>query len=105
MASLERRTPPGTSRDGCSPSSDSLLDPSGFADGDRDQIADAVAAGQRGLGALRNGGQPAARAAAESAFEAIADELSLEGWRRRSVRWMLVHEPDRVASMFRSPKC
>jgi hypothetical protein len=78
----------------------SLLNPFSLRDGDRDQIADAVAAGQRRLGALRNGGQPAARAAAESAFEAIADELSLEGWRRRSVRWMLVHEPDRVASMF-----
>ena len=56
--------------------------------------------GQRRLGALRNGGQAAARAAAESAFDAIADELSIEGWRRRAVRWMLVHEADRVPSMF-----
>ena len=30
----------------------------------------------------------------------MADELMMEGWRRRSVRWMLVHEADRVASMF-----
>jgi hypothetical protein len=26
--------------------------------------------------------------------------LTLEGWRRRAVRWMLVHEADRVPSMF-----
>jgi hypothetical protein len=78
----------------------SLLNPFALRDRDRDLIAEAVAAGQRRLGALRNGGQPAARMAAESAFDAIAEELSLEGWRRRAVRWMLVHEPDRVASLF-----
>ena len=78
----------------------SLLNPFALRDADRDAIADAVARGQRRLGALRNGGQAAARAAAESAFDAIADELSMEGWRRRAVRWMLVHEADRVPSMF-----
>jgi len=78
----------------------SLLNPFALRDADRDSIADAVAAGQRRLGALRSGGQAAARVAAESAFDAIADELSIEGWRRRSLRWMLVHEADRVASMF-----
>jgi hypothetical protein len=78
----------------------SLLNPFALRDADRDVIADAVAAGQRRLGALRNGGQAAARTAAESAFEAIAEELSIEGWRRRAVRWMLVHEADRVPSMF-----
>jgi hypothetical protein len=78
----------------------SLLNPFALHDADRDAIADAVAAGQRRIGALRNGGQAAARAAAESAFDAIADELSIEGWRRRAVRWMLVHEADRVPSMF-----
>jgi hypothetical protein len=78
----------------------SLLNPFTFHDADRDAIADAVASGQRRLGALRNGGQAAARTAAESAFNAIADELSLEGWRRRAVRWMLVHETDRVPQMF-----
>lgn len=78
----------------------SLMNPFMLRDGDRDAISDAVAAGQRRLGALRNGGQAAARAAAESAFEAIADELSMESWRRRAIRWMLAHEADRVASMF-----
>jgi len=78
----------------------SLLNPFALHDADRDAIADAVAGGQRRIGALRNGGQAAARTAAESAFNAIADELSVEGWRRRAVRWMLVHEADRVAQMF-----
>ena len=78
----------------------SLLNPFAMRDVDRDAIADAVAGGQRRIGALRNGGQAAARTAAETAFEVIADELQIEGWRRRSVRWMLAHEPDRAASMF-----
>jgi len=78
----------------------SLMNPFTLRDADRDAIADAVAAGQRRLGALRNGGQPAARAAAEAAFDTIADELSIEGWRRRAIRWMLAHEADRVPSMF-----
>ena len=78
----------------------SLLNPFALRDADRDAIADAVARGQRRIGALRNGGQAAARAAAEAAFEAMADELSIEGWRRRAVRWMAVHEADRVPAMF-----
>ena len=78
----------------------SLLNPFAFRDADRDAIADAIARGQRRIGALRNGGQAAARAAAESAFDVIADELTIEGWRRRAVRWMLAHEADRVPSMF-----
>jgi hypothetical protein len=78
----------------------SLLNPFALRDADRDAIADAVARGQRRIGALRNGGQAAARSAADTAFEAMADELSLEGWRRRAVRWMAVHEADRVPAMF-----
>jgi hypothetical protein len=78
----------------------SLLSPFALRDADRDAIADAVSRGQRRIGALRNGGQAAARGAAEAAFEAMADELSVEGWRRRAVRWMLVHEADRVPAMF-----
>ena len=78
----------------------SLLNPFRLRDADRDAIADAIARGQRRLGALRNGGQAAARAAAESNFDAIADQLRIEGWRRRAVRWMLAHEADRVPAMF-----
>jgi hypothetical protein len=78
----------------------SLLNPFRLRDADRDAIADGIARGQRRLGALRNGGQASARAEADAAFDAIADELDMEGWRRRAVRWMLAHEADRVASMF-----
>ena len=78
----------------------SLLNPFKLRDADRDAISDAVALGQRRVGALRNGGQAAVRAAADAALDTIADELSIEGWRRRALRWMLVHEADRVPSMF-----
>ncbi len=81
-------------------SSVSLLNPFTLRDADRDAIADAIARGQRRIGALHNGGQAAARAAAESAFGLIADELAIEGPRRRALRWMLAHEADRVASLF-----
>ena len=78
----------------------SLLNPFTLRDADRDAIAAAVARGQRRIGALRNNGQAAARAAADAALEAIADELAIEGWRRRALRWMAVHEADRVPAMF-----
>ncbi len=78
----------------------SLVNPFRLRDADRDAIADGIARGQRRLGTLRNGGQAAARTAAETAFDTIADELGIEPWRRRAVRWMLVHEADRVAGMF-----
>ncbi len=78
----------------------SLLNPFALRDRDRDAIADAIARGQRRIGALRNSGQAAARTTAASAFDAVADELSIEGWRRRAVQWMLVHEADRVPAMF-----
>jgi hypothetical protein len=78
----------------------SLLNPFKLRDADRDAIADAIARGQRRIGALRNNGQAASRAAAEASFDAVADELSIEGWRRRAVRWMLAHEADKVPSMF-----
>ena len=78
----------------------SLLNPFKLRDADRDAIADAIARGQRRIGALRNGGQAAARTAADAALEIIADELSLEGWRRRTLHRMAVHEADRVPSMF-----
>jgi hypothetical protein len=78
----------------------SLLNPFKLRDADRDAIADAIARGQRRIGALRNGGQAAARSAADAALGTIADELAIEGWRRRSLRWMVVHEADRVPSMF-----
>src|SRR5439155_789054 len=35
-----------------------------------------------------------------AAFDRVADELSMEGWRRRALRWMLAHETERVGAMF-----
>src|SRR3978361_440710 len=55
----------------------SLMNPFALRDADPDVIAEAVAAGQRRIGALRTGRQGAGRAAAESALEALAAELSM----------------------------
>jgi hypothetical protein len=33
-------------------------------------------------------------------LDAVCDELALDGWRVRSMRWTLEHEPDRLPSMF-----
>jgi len=70
----------------------SLLNPFAMHDAERDLIADAIARGRRRVAALG--------AADVAAFDRIADDLLLEGWRRRAVRWMLAHETDRVPSMF-----
>jgi hypothetical protein len=70
----------------------SLLNPFAMRDADRDLIADAIARGRRRVAALA--------AADVAAFGRVADDVSLEGWRRRAVRWMLAHETDRVPSMF-----
>ncbi len=69
----------------------SLLNPFDLRDGDRDRIAQAVERGRSRV---------AAAIGDAAAFDRIADELSLEGWRRRAMRWMLAHESDRVVSMF-----
>ena len=69
-----------------------LLNPFELRDDDRDAIADAIARGRRRVGALS--------ATDTAAFDRAADALGMEGARRRAVRWALVHERDRVASMF-----
>lgn len=69
----------------------SLLNPYDLRDADRDRIAAAIDRGQRRIASVI--GDPAA-------FDQLADELSMEGSRRRAVRWMAAHEADRVASMF-----
>jgi hypothetical protein len=69
----------------------SLLNAFDLRDADRDRVAEAIDRGRRRVAALI--GDPAA-------FERAADELAIEGWRRRAVRWMLAHETDRVATMF-----
>jgi len=69
----------------------SLLNPFELRDADRDRIAAAVDRGRSRIASLIGDA---------AALDAVADELSMEGWRRRSLRWMLTHEADRVASMF-----
>ena len=65
-----------------------LLNPYDLRDADRDRIADAIDRGTRRVAELSG-----------DAFDALADEIALEPWRRRAVRWTLAHEPDRVISM------
>jgi hypothetical protein len=82
----------------------SLMSPFALRDADRDAIADAVERGRQRIAALAT---PPTRAGTPSrpndaAFELIADDLSMEGWRRRAVRWTLAHEPTRLESMFSS---
>jgi hypothetical protein len=70
----------------------SLLNPYDLRDADRDAIAQAVERGRRRIATIIGGDA--------ALLEPIADELSMEGWRRRSLRWMIKHESDRVATMF-----
>jgi hypothetical protein len=66
-----------------------LLNPFDLRDADRDRIADAIERGTQRVAAL----------AGESAIEAVADELRMEPWRRRAIRWTIAHQRDRVESM------
>jgi hypothetical protein len=79
----------------------SLMNPFHLRDADRDAIADAIGRGRRRVAGLRTVNATGATAtAAEAAFGGVADEISMEGWRRRAIRWMLAHEGDRVPTMF-----
>jgi hypothetical protein len=66
-----------------------LLNPYDLRDADRDRIADAIDRGTRRITALSGDG----------AIDGVADEISIEPWRRRALRWTLAHEPDRIASL------
>ena len=70
----------------------SLMNPYDLRDADRDAIAAAVDRGRRQIASIVGGDA--------AALERIADELSVEGWRRRALRWMLAREPDRIPAMF-----
>jgi hypothetical protein len=69
-------------------SSISLLNPFTLRDADRDAIA----------GAIENGTRRVA-VATPAGLDTIADEIALDGARLRAIRWTLVHEPERLASM------
>ena len=66
----------------------SLMNPFALLDRDRDAIVDAIARGTRRVETLT-----------DQALESLADDISMEGWRRRAMRWTLVHERDRLVSM------
>jgi hypothetical protein len=70
----------------------SLMNPYDLRDADRDAIAAAVDRGRQQIVALVGGDA--------AALERVADALSVEGWRRRALRWMLAREPDRIPTMF-----
>jgi hypothetical protein len=78
----------------------SLLNPFNLRDADRDAIVEAVVRGRQRVAVLSSRVRAASQADREAAFDRVADEISMEGWRRRAVRWMLSHEADRVAGMF-----
>ena len=78
----------------------SLLNPFNMNDADRDAIVAAVARGRLRVLALTSRAAAASAPDREAAFDRVADQISMEGWRRRAVRWMLAHEADRVRDMF-----
>jgi hypothetical protein len=67
-----------------------LMDPRRLRDEDRDAIAAAVARGRQRVAGLADGED----------FEAVADLVALDGWRRRAVRWMLQNDQTAVPSLF-----
>jgi hypothetical protein len=68
-----------------------LLNPLVLRDEDRDAIADAVGRGRVRVSSL---GEDARN------IDPITDEIQMDGWRRRALRWTIANEPQRVGSMF-----
>jgi hypothetical protein len=67
-----------------------LMNAFALSDAARDAIAAAVEDGRRRINAVKD--------AADA--DRIADELHMDGWRRRAVRWTVVNEPAHLESMF-----
>jgi hypothetical protein len=67
-----------------------LVNPFALTDRARDAIAQGIERGRRRVVAIRDA----------NAVAALADELAMDGWRRRALRWSVVHEPERLESMF-----
>jgi hypothetical protein len=66
-----------------------LLDEFALGDAEAGAIAQAIARGERRVGALTAGSAPA-----------VVDEIGMDGWRARALRWSVAHTPDRVPSLF-----
>ncbi len=68
-----------------------LLNVFELGDDDRDAIAEAIARGRERIAGL---------VGHEDALDGIADNIRLDGWRRRAVRWSIAHDPQRVPGLF-----
>ena len=66
-----------------------LMSPVDLTDADRDAIAGAIARGRERIAAVT-----------PATFDALADEIALDGWRRRAVKWSLLHDPAAAGTMF-----
>ena len=74
----------------------SLMNPFDLRDADRDAIASAIVRGRQRVQALASTG----RSGGDGAADRLADEVAMEGVRRRAVKWMVAHEPGGVPAMF-----
>jgi hypothetical protein len=78
----------------------SLMNPFDLRDAERDAIVEALQRGRQRLSGIAAMGSAAANTTGDGAFDQLADQLMIEGPRRRAIRWLLGHDPVRVASMF-----
>lgn len=65
-----------------------IMNPFDFTDAGRDALVAALARGRARVAALTDAG-----------WDAAADEMRLDGWRRREGRWALAHEPELLPSL------
>jgi hypothetical protein len=67
-----------------------MVDPRSLRDDDRAAIVAAIGRGQARAAALRTARD----------MEKIADEIALDGWRRRALTWTVANAPTKVPTMF-----
>lgn len=68
-----------------------LLNPRHLSDIDRDRIVDSISKGRTRIRALRPNSPE---------FENLKDEIGLDGWRVRTLGWVLQNEPNSVENQF-----
>ncbi|HUR35958.1 MAG TPA: hypothetical protein VM032_19280 [Vicinamibacterales bacterium] len=69
----------------------SLLLPGELTDDDIRSVGDAIGAGRERVARLAAGG---------GTLDEVADDIGMDGWRRRALRWSLTNEPASAASYF-----
>lgn len=90
---------------------DRVIDAPTMSTNERDAFAAAVAlmnpydltdAGQNAIveGVARGRARVASLAEDSARMAQIANEITLDGWRRRALQWTIVHEPQEIGSMF-----